>query len=181
MACVPAQPDALKAGSTWWKRRAGDRDHQPVLLNSDRNGNLWVTAFCRPPQARSRLPRAKLSAQVKDLASRWSSETGRPLDEKRLLTAVQAREGKPVLRHPVSSLPRRTTRSARYHPNPDTAPAETAPAEQRRPPRPSSRRSPPRQLMAELPPVRAMRKPAQACCLSAMAAEVSRMLRPAAG
>ena len=32
--------------------------------------------------------------------------------------------------------------------------------------------------MAELPPVRAMRKPAQACCLSAMAAEVSRMLSP---
>ena len=28
---------------------------------------------------------------------------------------------------------------------------------------------------------RAMRKPAQACCLSAMAAEVSRMFQPAAG
>ena len=65
--------------------------YQPVLLNNDENGNLWVTAFA--DHYKQAAAPAKLSAQVKDLASRWSSETGRPLDEKRLLTAVQ---GKPV-------------------------------------------------------------------------------------
>lgn len=119
-------PDALKLAALMEKGVPVTVTYQPVLLNNDENGNLWVTAFA--DHYKQAAAPAKLSAQVKDLASRWSSETGRTLDEKRLLTAVQAREGKPVCVTCEQSAPARNPQHP-VSPKPDTAPAETAPAE----------------------------------------------------
>lgn len=86
-------PDALKLASLMEKGVPVTVTYQPVLLNYDEAGHLWVTAFADRYQHNTP---GKLAAQAKDLAERWANETGRPLDSRRLLAALQTREGKPV-------------------------------------------------------------------------------------
>ena len=130
-------PDALKLAALMEKGVPVTVTYQPVLLNNDEQGNLWVTAFAdRYNQA---MAPAKQIEQAKELAARWSADSGRPLDEKRLMSAVKAREGKPVCvtcDAPASASPLTPSK-----PRPDSAPAEpmeaapngAAPSEQAQP------------------------------------------------
>lgn len=115
-------PDALKLAALMEKGVPVTVTYQPVLLSNDEQGHLWVTAFAdRYNQAPSQ---SRLATQVKELAARWSSETGRALDEQRLSLAIKAREGKPVCVTcdvPASSQP--------ATPRPDGAPATPMPAD----------------------------------------------------